>query len=304
MHHDLIVIGGGVAGLVAAATAARQGLHTLVIEGSGAGGQVSTVERIDNMPGLGPIAGYELGPRLQEEAEAAGAEFALASVSAIEVDGLERRVIAGNETWSARAVIIAAGSHRRALGVPGEERLRGRGVSHCASCDGPFFRGQRVCVVGGGDAALSEALVLAAQAREVVLVHRGAAFGAQRTLVERVQATPNIALRLSTTVEEILGDETVNALRLRGPQGVESFAAEGVFVYVGLGPNTGFLGGLLALDARGAVIVDASLQSSAVGIFAAGDLRAGSTRRLAGVADDGAAAAVSAARYVAAHAAS
>jgi thioredoxin reductase (NADPH) len=298
---DLVVIGAGVAGLTAAATAARHGLKTVVVEGTGAGGQVINVDHVDNFPGLPQTAGYELGPLLQEQAETAGAEFMLATVEAIELDGNDRLVKTSDGTLRARAVIVAAGSSKRALGVPSEERLQGRGVSHCASCDGPLFRGLRACVVGGGDSALDEALALAAHAGRVTLIHRGTALEAQQCLVDRVKATSNITLMLGTVVEEIVGDQIVSAVRLHQPGTGErrSMETDGVFVYVGLAPNTGFLNGLLALDAQGRIDTDAMLRTSVPGIFAAGDIRSGSVALLASSAGDGATAAVAAQRYLA-----
>jgi len=298
---DLVVIGAGIAGLTAAATAARHGLKTVVVESTGAGGQVINVDQIDNFPGLAQTSGYELGPLLQEQAETAGAEFMLASVDAIELDGTSRLVKTSDGTLRAQAVIVAAGSSKRELGVPGEQRLQGRGVSHCASCDGPLFRGLRACVVGGGDSALDEAMALAAHASQVTLIHRGTRLCAQRSLVAQANATPNIEILLGTVVDEIVGEQVVSALWLRQLDTGErwSHATDGVFVYVGLAPNTGFLNGLLALDADGRIQTDPLLQSSVPGIYAAGDIRSGSVALLAASAGDGATAAVAAQRYLA-----
>jgi thioredoxin reductase (NADPH) len=298
---DVVVVGAGIAGLTAAATAARHGLKTVVVESTGAGGQVINVDRIDNFPGLAQTAGYELGPLLQEQAETAGAEFMLASADAIELDGTSRLVKTSDGTLRAKAVIVAAGSSKRELGVPGEERLQGRGVSHCASCDGPLFRGLRACVVGGGDSALDEAMALAAHASQVTLIHRGTRLSAQQSLIDQASATPNIEIRLGTVVDAIVGEQVVSALWLRQLDTGErwSRATDGVFVYVGLAPNTGFLNGLLALDADGRIQTDPLLQSSVPGIYAAGDIRSGSVALLAASAGDGATAAVAARRYLA-----
>src|SRR5262249_12319766 len=202
-------------------------------------------------------AGHELGPLLHEQAEAAGASFVLDTILAIEVG--ERHVLRGAaDTLRAPAVIIAAGSSLRALGIPGEERLTGRGVSHCASCDGPFFKGQDVGVVGGGDAALDEALVLAEHADRVTLFHRGPAIRAQQALHKLAAANDRIALVPHTVVEEIVGEDTVSGVRLHDLASAarRNHALNGLFVYVGLEPNTAFLRGVLALDPAGHIETD------------------------------------------------
>lgn len=302
MHtRDVVIIGAGVAGLTAAAVAARHGLAVTVVESLGAGGQVMNVETIHNFPGFAQgVSGYELGPLLQEQAEAAGAEFALDTVQALEIDGRDRLVRCAGQTLRSRAVIVAAGSSKRHLGVPGEERLQGRGVSHCASCDGPLFGGRKVCVVGGGDSALDEALALAPHASEVAIVHRGSAFKAQQCLIDQVSAAPNVELVFDTVVEEILGGDVVTGVILRrvGAAQPSSRACDGVFVYVGLEPNTAFLGSLIGLDGGGHIETDLQMRSSLDGVFAAGDIRAGSVAHLASCAGDGATAAVAAVRYV------
>jgi thioredoxin reductase (NADPH) len=298
---DVIVIGAGVAGAAAAMFAARLGMRTVVIEQLGPGGQIINATRIDNMPGFPQgIAGIELGPLVHEQAETAGAEFMLDTVESLSVDGAQRIVTCGSESVRAPAVIVAAGSHLRHLGVPGEEALYGRGVSHCASCDGPFFRGRRVCVVGGGDAAVDEALVLAEFASEVVVVHRAPQLTAQAVLVERARAIPSIAFMPSTTIEEIAGEDAVTGVRMTdrvtGETRTEAVAA--VFVFTGLEPNAAFLNGQLALDPAGHIVTDLMMRTSLDGVFAAGDIRAQSVALLAAAAGDGATAAVAAHRYV------
>jgi thioredoxin reductase (NADPH) len=302
---DLIIIGAGVAGLTAAMTAGRYGLQVVVVDRMGVGGQIVNAERIENFAGfpLG-IGGHELGPLLHEQAEAAGAELMLDTVEALAIEGEHRIVRCAGETLRAPAVIIAAGSALRSLGIPGEERLLGRGVSYCASCDGPMFRGQDVCVVGGGDAALDEALVLAGHASRVMIFHRGRELRAQKALRDRVAAAGNIAIVLETVVEEIIGGDVVAAVRLRALTSGEthSQAVKAVFVAVGLDANTAFLHGLLALDPAGHIETDVMMQTSLPGIFAAGDIRKHSVALLAACAGDGATAAMAAFRYVTARA--
>lgn len=294
---DIAVIGAGVAGLTAAATAAARGANTLLIEALGAGGQVSTVDRIANFPGQAePVAGYDLGPIMQEQAEAAGAEVMLGTVSGLAPDADGVTFDCDGVAIRARLVIVAAGSSRRKLGVPGEEVLEGRGVSHCASCDGPMYRGMHVLVAGGGDSALDEALVLAGQADRVTVAFPGAVPHAQAATRAQVAAQPKITLRPGMTVDAVQGDGVVKGAVLRdmASGATETLPVDGVFVYVGLAPNTGFLGGVVDLDGGGHVVTDAALRTSHPRILAAGDIRAGSAGLLTTAAGDGALAAVTA----------
>jgi thioredoxin reductase (NADPH) len=298
---DLVVIGAGAAGLTTATFAARYGLTVVVVERVAAGGQIVNADSIENLPGFpGGIAGHELGPLLHEQAEAAGAEFALDAVAAIELAGPHRIVRSAMEAWRARAVIIAAGSAPRSLGIPGETQFLGRGVSHCATCDGPLLAGQEVCVVGGGDSALDEALVLVRHAARVTVFHHGARPSAQQALLDKAAALPKIELVLETSIEEILGEDIVSGVRLRaaktGASRVQN--VRGVFVCAGLEPNTAFVRGMLALDATGHIETDIAMRTSVEGIFAAGDIRSGSVAQLAAAAGDGATAAISAFRYL------
>ncbi len=295
---DLIIIGAGVAGLTASIHAGQQGLKCMTVAEMGVGGQIMNAPLIENFPGYPQgIAGVELGPMLHEQAEDAGAEFCFDTIKTIEIqdDGFVARGI--EETLFAKSVIIAAGSRLKTLGVDGEARLTGRGVSHCASCDGPLYRGKRLFVVGGGDAAFDEALALAEFAAHVEILCRSARPRAQKKLQARVAAAGNIGVRFNTSVQEILGADYVTGLRLRGAEGVEP--ADGVFIYAGLQPNTEFLNGLLALDDAGRIIVDAKMQSSVAGIFVAGDIRSQSLALLPDVASDGETAAAAAAEYCA-----
>lgn len=298
---DLAIVGAGVAGLSAAAVAAQHGLRVLVVERMGAGGQVMNVEAIHNMPGFPEgVCGFELGPLLQERAEAAGAEFVLDTVEAIApAPGGGHLLRCAGEAVAARAVLFAAGSMRRRLDVPGEHELEGRGVSHCASCDGPLFRNRNVCVVGGGDSAVGEALLLATHASRVTMVFREPQPHAQPYLLDALAGLPHIELIACAEVVEIQGEVAVTGVVLRQADGsTRGLAAEGVFVYAGLQADTGFLGGALALDACGRIETDAAMGSSMPGVFAAGDIRAGAAFLLEAAAADGAAAARSVHRYL------
>jgi thioredoxin reductase (NADPH) len=280
--------------------AGRHGVKVAVVDRTGVGGQISTAEGIENFPGFPQgIAGHELGPLLHEQAEAAGVEFMLDTIESITPEG-GRFLVRGVDTLRARAVIVAAGSALRSLGIPGEESFLGKGVSHCASCDGPFFKGEDVVVVGGGDSALDEALVLAAHAARVTVVHRGARLRAQQSVVARASADPRVAILLDTVVEEIVGGDAVSGVRLRDQKSGEARLqpVKGVFVHVGLEPNTIFLQGLVGLDGAGHIETDAMMRTSRPGLFAAGDIRKGSVALIAAVAGDGATAAVAAVRYL------
>jgi thioredoxin reductase (NADPH) len=299
---DLVVVGAGVAGLTAAMFAARHGLKVVVVERMGAGGQIINAERIENWPGFPQgIGGHELGPLLHEQAEAAGAEIILDTIEAIELAGADRITRGATDIFRSRAVIIAAGSTLRTLGIPGEEEFRGKGVSHCASCDGALFAGRNVCVIGGGDSALDEALVLAEHAARVTVFHRGPRLDAQQASRDRIAASRKVAVVLDTVVEEIVGEGAVTGVRLRAAStgATRLHGTDGVFIYVGLDPNTAFLRGLLALDGSGHIETDANMRTSVEGVFAAGDIRKFSVAQLAAAAGDGATAAIAAVRYLA-----
>jgi thioredoxin reductase (NADPH) len=300
--YDIVVAGGGVAGLTAGLTAARLGRRTLVLGGGIPGGLLLSIERIDGYPGFPDgIAGYELCPSLQEQADAAGAE-----VAALELEGLVRvnggwQIATSDGAVEARAVIAATGARFRQLGVPGEERLQGRGISTCASCDGPLLGGATVVVVGGGDSALQEALTLAQTAQRVIVLHRGDELEAQASYCLRVNEEPTIEVRYGATVEEILGADRVEGVRVRNTAGgaVEELAVAAVFPFVGLEPNSGPFQEHVALDDRSAVRTDERLAASATGIFAAGVVRGGAAGRAAAATGEGASAAITADAYLA-----
>jgi thioredoxin reductase (NADPH) len=300
--YDIVVAGGGIAGLTAGLTAARLGRSTLVLGGGVPGGLLLSIERIDGFPGFPQgIAGYELCPSLQEQADAAGAE-----VAAVELEGLEQadggwRVTTAEGEAAAQAVIVATGGRFRQLGVPGEERLQGRGISTCASCDGPLLGGATAAVVGGGDSALQEALTLAETALRVIVLHRGGELDGQASYRRRVEDEAAIDVRYGTTVEEILGADRVEGLRVRdGANGaVEELAVAAVFPFVGLEPNSEPFQEHVALDDRGALRTDDRLAASSEGIFAAGVVRGGAAGRAAAAAGEGASAAIAADAYLA-----
>jgi thioredoxin reductase (NADPH) len=300
-EHDLVIVGGGVAGLTAGLTSARAGRKTRVLTGASLGGHLVSIERIDGYPGFPDgIPGYDLCPIIQEQAVGAGAEFAASEATALHADDGRWCVTTGQGDVMARAVVIATGTTSKTLGIPGEEQLRGKGVSHCASCDAPLLRNRIVGVVGGGDSALQEALTLAQHAARVIILHRGAAFSAQAAYVQQVQQNPKIEVRFGTIVEEAIGNGGLKSVRTRmvvdGKPGEIELC--GLFVYVGLAPATTLLDGVLALDASGRIPVNGELRSSLPGLLAAGTVRSGSAGRAASAAGDGAAAALSVDRYL------
>jgi thioredoxin reductase (NADPH) len=300
-EHDLLIVGGGVAGLTAAMTAARTGRTTRVLTGESLGGHLVSIERIDGYPGFPDgIPGYDLCPIIQEQAVGAGAEFTASEATALHAEDGSWRVITSQGDVRARGVVIATGTTLKTLGIPGEEQFRGKGVSHCASCDAPLLRNRIVGVVGGGDSALQEALTLAQHASRVIILHRGTAFSAQVAYVQQVQQNPKIEVRFGTIVEEAIGNGGLKSVRTRtvtdGTTGEIELA--GLFVYVGLAPATTLVNGLLALDAFRRIPVNDEMRSSVRGLFAVGTVRSGSAGRAASAAGDGATAALSADRYL------
>ena len=299
-NYDLLIIGGGLAGLTAAIYGARYGLHTAIVEQMMAGAQIINLERIENFPGFPQgIAGYELGPAAQEQAMNAGAAMLMDTVTAIAQDGDYLRVAGdGGDTYRSKAVIMAAGSTLRALGIPGETEFDGRGVSHCATCDGPLYMGQTVGVIGGGDSAADEALTLTEYVDRVILFHRGAALDAQQVLHDRIAANPKIEVRYCAEVTEILGENTVSGARIRTADGETVEPLNGLFIYIGLDPNSAPVADLVPLDNAGHIPVGLAMDTPQPGLFAAGDLRQQSAAQLVASAGDGATAAIAAFRYI------
>jgi thioredoxin reductase (NADPH) len=299
--YDVIVVGSGLAGLTAGLFGARYGLSTLVLEANIPGGHLISIEKIEDFPGFPDgIAGYDLCPTVQRQAADQGAEFQRAEVQRLEVQDRLWSVITDEERHLAKAVIVATGSSLKNLGVPGEEKLMGRGVSHCASCDGPLYNGQVVGVVGGGDSALQEALTLANFADRVLLFHDGEKFSAQQTYQQRILGNTKIMPRYRTVVEEILGEDAVAGVRLRDLALGNSSKLDlaGLFIYVGLQPNTALLKDLVRLSDTGHVPTDNWMKTQRDGLYAAGDIRQDSASQAITSAGDGATAAIAAYRYI------
>ena len=288
---DIVVAGGGIAGLSAALTAARLGRKTLVLAGDVLGGNLLSIEAVEGYPGYAEgVPGYELVPTAQAMAAEAGAEFEMLPVLRLSGAFPEFRLSTAEAERTAKTVIIATGASPKKLGVPGEERFAGKGVSHCASCDGPMLRGATVAVVGSGDSAMQEALTLAKYVARVVLLCRGAWLGGQAAYRNRLKENPKIEARFGVTLAEIQGETAVSAVRLVSGERLDVAA---VFTYIGLQPNTAFLPGDL-LDSSGHVATDGAMATQRPGLFAAGLARAGSPGRAIASAGEGALAAMSA----------
>ncbi len=298
---DLVVAGSGIAGLTAALTGARLGLRTLCLTGDVLGGQLLSINKIDGYPGFPDgTAGYDLCPIAQEQAVAAGAEIAATTLDGLMPRDGRWRLATGEGEIAARGVVLATGAVLKELGVPGEGRLKGKGVSHCASCDAPLLRGKPVVVIGGGDSACQEALTLAEAASKVTLLHRGMELSAQRAYRDAVMQQPNIDIRFNHVAEDILGESGVTAVRARDRAGnaATEIEAAGVFVYIGLAPATGYLDGAIVLAPDGRIPTDAALRTALTGVAAAGAVRQGWAGRAAASAGDGAAAAIAIADYL------
>ncbi|MHB1988507.1 MAG: FAD-dependent oxidoreductase [Acidimicrobiales bacterium] len=301
--YDLIVVGSGPAGLTAALYAAREGIETLVIERGGVGGQAGITERLDNFPGFPEgVTGDEFADRLRRQAERFGVEILSAQeVTAIEVDGMWRRARTDDGAeYGAYAVLLALGSTYRRLGVPGEEDFIGAGVHFCATCDGAFYRGEDVLVVGGGNSAGEEGLFLTRFARHVTIATRDPELSASKVVVEKIREHPQVEVLTNVSTVELKGDthlETVVVEDSRTGQRSDLHPA-GMFVFIGLTPNTEMVGKIVERDAQGFVLTDPGLQTSVRGLFAAGDARSGSTKQAASAAGEGAAAAISIRRYL------
>jgi thioredoxin reductase (NADPH) len=300
--YEIAVVGGGPAGLTAALFAARHGRNTVLLDPLCMGGAILNTERIEDFPGFPEgVPGFDFGPRLQEQAAGAGATVEPGEATSIERRGDDWYVATDSREITAAAVIVATGSRPRKLGLPREDELEGKGISHCASCDGPLFRGQTVAMVGGGDSALLEALELEGHDVRVVLIDSAETFAGQDTYARRVLECAYVDVRHRTAVEEILGDGRVEGLRLRDLASGEpsTVGVAGVFVHVGRVPNTELLDGLVARDEHGRVATDLWMRTELPGLFAAGDVRADSAGQAITAAGDGATAAIAAHRYLA-----
>jgi thioredoxin reductase (NADPH) len=301
--HDVIVVGSGPAGYTAAIYAARAQLKPLVFEGIQYGGALMTTTEVENYPGFrDSITGPELMDQMREQALRFGADLRMEDVDEVSLDGPVKTVTVGDQTYHARAVILAMGAAARHLGVPGEDKLLGMGVSTCATCDGFFFRDQDIAVVGGGDSAMEEATFLTRFARSVTLIHRRDEFRASKIMLERARDNDKIAFMTNTQVVEVEGDNRVTGVRLRNSEtGEEStLAVTGVFVAIGHDPRSELVRGQVDLDSDGYVLVrDGTTSTSVEGVFAAGDLVDHTYRQAITAAGTGCSASIDAERWLA-----
>ena len=296
-YYDLIVVGGGPAGLTAALYAAREGFETLVIEQSGLGGQAGVTERLDNFPGFPDgVSGAEFGDRLAQQARRFGVELLQAqSVTGLRVEDESRYIsTADGREYGARAVLLASGSQYKRLGVEGEEDFIGAGVHFCATCDGPFYKGRPVAVIGGGNSAGEESIFLARFASEVTILVRGDDLTASKLVIDKVRENSSITVRPHVEVVAFQGEGKLSSVAIRDRQSgaQEEIHPAGVFVFVGLKPNTEWVPAEVARDAGGFLTTQGMLETSVPGVFAAGDVRSGSTKQAASAVGEGATAAL------------
>ena len=299
--YEVIIIGGGPAGLTAGIYTARARLHSLLIEKGLIGGQIINAERLDNFPGFPEgISGPELGELMLKQATKYGLETTIAEVTGLKLREKQRVVETTEGNFTARAVIIAGGCRRQKLGIPGEEEFTGKGVSYCATCDGAFFRELEVAVVGGGNAAITEARHLAKFAAKVTVIHRRHQLRATPILQEKAFSEPKIDFRWNTVVEKIEGKDLVKRIKLRQVKTGEESTLDisGVFVAIGFNPNTEYLKGVLPLDKAGFIITNSEMETEVAGVFTAGDIRQNSPRQAIIAAGDGATAAIQATKFL------
>jgi thioredoxin reductase (NADPH) len=299
---DVLIIGGGPAGLSAAIYNARAGFSVVVLEKLVPGGQIFSTAEIENFPGIDRVTGPELSEVMEAQAKKFGARIVFDEVIAIgeTPDGLKEITCASGSTYAAAAVIIAVGATYKHLGVPGESQFRGHGVSNCATCDGAFYRNKEVAVVGGGDTAVEEGLFLTKFATKVYVVHRRNRLRANPAILARARENDKMEFIFDSTVEEIRGADTVSGVSLKNIKTGEKreLRVDGVFVFIGLRPGTDFLRGVLELDPQGYVKTDREMQASRPGIFACGDCTDKSFRQVITAAGDGANAAFAAQHYI------
>ena len=301
--YDLIIVGSGPAGLTAALYAAREGIETLMIERSGVGGQAGLTEMIENYPGfVQGVKGAELADGMRAQAERFGVEILPAqTVTSIKADGIYKMIAteAGDE-YCSRAVLLSTGSRYRRLNVPGEEDFIGAGIHFCATCDGPFYKGQDMVVVGGGNSGVEEGLFLTKFANKITVLERRDRLGASQILQEKAASHPQMEIRLNTTVKEFRGNSKLSSVMIKdlGTQQTEELTPGAVFIFIGLDPNVDFVRDIVDLDQFGFIATSATLETSIEGVFAAGDVRTGSTKQVASAVGEGATAALMIRQYL------
>lgn len=298
--YDIIIIGAGPAGMSAAIYGQRAGKKTLLLDEKGFGGQILNTPQVENYPGIKATSGFQLASSLYEQATELGAEIKYAKVDAIEQSDGQINVITAQETFEGKAVIIAVGARNRPLGIADEERFVGSGVSYCAACDGMFFRGKSVAVIGGGNTALEDAEVLSGLASKVYLVHRRDEFRGEAANVKRLEGKENIEFVLNHVPEALVGEGLISGIKVKEVNSGEErlLDVQGVFVAIGQLPDTEEFAPIIDLDEKGYVIAGEDCETTAKGIFVAGDCRTKKVRQLTTAAADGAVAALAAVEYI------
>ena len=301
-HYDVIVLGGGPAGLTAAIYLARARVKTLVITEGTPGGQMTLTHEIANYPGIEKINGYMLGSVMKKQATAFGAVVkGNSEISSMSLEGpLKNITTSDGHSFTSTAVILATGGRSRTLGVPGEENFRGKGISYCATCDGDFFTGKEIVVVGGGNSALEEAVSLTKYASKVTIVHQFDHFQAFAYAVEEAKANPKINFVMSSTIDEFYGDEKLDGVKIKNliSGEVTDFKTDGVFIFIGYVPNTETLKGLVNLNDRGEILTCTDMSTNVGGVYAAGDAVVKRYRQVTTAVADGTIAALAAADYL------
>jgi thioredoxin reductase (NADPH) len=303
--HDVVIIGSGCAGLTAAIYAARANLKPLVIDGHEPGGQLTLTTMVENFPGFPDgILGHELIENMRKQAQRFGAEFNAGVVTDVDLSNRPFKIMAGNDSYEAKTLIVAAGASARLLGLPEERPLLGSGVSTCATCDGFFFRGKAIAVVGGGDSAMEEANFLTRYASRLYLIHRRSEFRASKIMIDRARANEKIEFVTPAVVERILSDEKgVNGIRLRNPDSneIREIEVHGVFVAIGHDPNTSVFRGKIETDANGYLLATNGSKTSIPGVFVAGDVQDHRYRQAITAAGSGCMASIDAEKFLEEH---
>lgn len=297
--YDIIVVGGGPAGITASIYAKRAGMNTIIFEKMGAGGQIMLTDTVENYPGFITISGPELGQKFEEHVMAVGVEIKYEEVKKVETEGKIHRVITDSDKYETISLIVATGSQPRKLQVEGEEKFTGRGVSYCAVCDGAFFKDKTVAVIGGGNSAIKEALYLTSLVKNVIVIHRRDKLRAEKILQEQAFNNQKIEFIWDSVVEKLLGDEKFEGLlikNVKNPEEKEKLKVEGVFIYVGSIPNTQFVD--VEKTTSGQIITNSLMATNVSGIYAAGDCRNTPLKQITTCVGDGALAAYTAAEYV------
>jgi len=298
--YDVIIIGGGPAGLTAGLYSGRANLKTLIIEKKALGGQAATTYNIENYPGYLSISGPDLAMKMEEQVKKYSVDITYGEITSVDFNSSPKKVTVGDKQYEARTVILAMGAYPRELGIESEQRLRGMGVSYCATCDGAFFNGRTVAVVGGGNTAVEDAVFLTRYAEKVYLIHRRNELRATKAEQERAFKNPKIEFIWDSVIEEIKGNEFVEGAIVKNLKTGETkeLKLDGIFVAIGNVPDTAFVKGVIGLDENGYILTDEEMRTNIPGVFAAGDVRRKSVRQLVTAMSDGAIASINAEKYL------